>query len=220
MYVCVGAIRTIGKQRALGLDIWPIPTIDSVIGKQRALGLDIWPIPTIDSVIGKQRALGLDIWSIPTISSVIGYSCVWTNVVARGISGLVTRFNTCPPYFKVECYTWLRGSMLHVHIYWTSLFGDQRLWWSGATGSLCEMHVGKYYNPLERLSILDTCFLLIGCARCYASHTDHWAPLTRLTRALSWYNRYREQLLKLSQYEIAMFYHSLFTYICSVCLNK
>ena len=85
MFVCVGAIRTIGKQRALGLDIWPIPTIDSVIGKQRALGLDIW--------------------SIPTISSVIGYSCVWTNVVARGISGLVTHFNTCPPYFKVECYT-------------------------------------------------------------------------------------------------------------------
>jgi len=27
---------------------------------------------------------------------------VWTTVVARGISGLTTRFNTCPPYNKVE----------------------------------------------------------------------------------------------------------------------
>ena len=52
--------------------------------------------------IGNQRALRLDIWSIPNIASVIGYSCVWTKIVACVNSVLSTRFNTCPPYFKVE----------------------------------------------------------------------------------------------------------------------
>ena len=55
-----------------------------------------------EDTVGKQRALSLDIWPIPTIGNVIGYSCVWTMVVAHENSMLSTRFNTCPPYFKVE----------------------------------------------------------------------------------------------------------------------
>ena len=34
--------------------------------------------------------------------SVIGYSCVKTMVVVHEYSVLLTRFNTCPSYFKVE----------------------------------------------------------------------------------------------------------------------
>ena len=54
------------------------------------------------TVIGKQRALSLDSWPISTLGSAIGYSCVLTTVVAREYSVLSTRFNTCPPYVKVD----------------------------------------------------------------------------------------------------------------------
>ena len=66
--------------------------------------------------IGKQGALTLNIWHISIMDRVIGYSCVYTTVVAREYSVLLTRFNTCPPYFKVESknYTSLRSSMLDV----------------------------------------------------------------------------------------------------------
>ena len=46
--------------------------------------------------------MSIDIWPVPSISSVIGYSCLKTTVVARGYSVISTRFNTCPPSFKVE----------------------------------------------------------------------------------------------------------------------
>ena len=52
--------------------------------------------------IRKQRALSLNTWPDPTIGSVIGSSCVWTRIVACDNSVLSSRFNTCPPYFKVE----------------------------------------------------------------------------------------------------------------------
>ena len=53
-------------------------------------------------VIGKQRALSLDILAYPNHRQRYRYSCLQTTVVAREYAMLSTRFNTCPPYFKVE----------------------------------------------------------------------------------------------------------------------